>query len=88
MLRDIKTNEFVLKLKTPFYLISKFLWRMNEWNYNYLFSNKEKFIIEKSIDEEFFPLVDFIYDNKEKFKTYTKEEKVFHITNFILNKKN
>jgi hypothetical protein len=25
MLRDIKTNEFVLKLKTPFYLISKFL---------------------------------------------------------------
>jgi predicted kinase len=44
------------KLKTPWYLTTKFIGRMNEGNVKFLFTRPEAF--KKKIDEEFFPLVD------------------------------
>ena len=44
------------KLKTPWYLTTKFIGRMNEGNVKFLFANPEAF--KAKIDEEFFPLID------------------------------
>ena len=85
MVRDIQTWKHLVKMKTAYYLITKFLSRMNDWNYRYLYTNKDKFIQEKQIEEEFFPIVDYIYENQEKFKLYSKEEKLKAIQDYIQN---
>lgn len=83
MVRDINTWKHLVKIKTAFYLITKFLSRMNEWNYKFLFVDKDKFIESKWIEEEFFPIVDYIHANKSKFEFATKEEKLKLIQDFI-----
>ena len=61
---------------------------MNEWNYKFLFSNKDKFIKMKWIDEEFYPIIDFIYENKNKFINSEREKRVIMINEFINDKIN
>lgn len=83
MMRDLETWKHLLKIKTPYYLTTKFLWRMNDKLYKFLFSNKEAFIEKNEIDEEFFPVVDFIYENKEKFEKMDNEQRVMEIKKFL-----
>lgn len=71
-----------LKLKSPFYLAIKFLGRMADKNSDLLFENPESF--KKKIDEEFYAIVDFIYNNKETFLTKTKEGRIEYIREFFL----
>lgn len=51
----------IMKIKSPHYLTKKFLMRMGEKKVNWMFENKEEFI--KSIDEEFYGIVDWITSN-------------------------
>ncbi len=85
MVRDLENQEYIVKLKTPNYLIAKFLWRMNEKRYNLLYSNPEEFKKLNWVEEEFYPIIDFILENKEEFSLLSKEDKVLSITNFINN---
>ena len=53
-----KGSEKALKLKSPHYLSKKFIMRMGEGKIRQMFHDKEAF--KKSIDEEFYEIVDYI----------------------------
>lgn len=53
-----KGSEKALKLKSPHYLSKKFIMRMGEGKIQQMFHDKEAF--KKSIDEEFYEIVDYI----------------------------
>lgn len=53
---DDADQRTLLKLKTPWYLTTKFLGRMNDANVRFLFQRPEQF--KRNVDEEFFHLVD------------------------------
>lgn len=56
-MRALDDNGTTLcKIKTPYYLTTKFLSRMKDGNWKHLYANPESF--KEKIDEEFFPLVD------------------------------
>jgi len=59
MVRALDERETTLfKLKSPFYLTTKFMARMKDGNWKHLYSKPEDF--KKKLDEEFFPLVDLV----------------------------
>ena len=53
---DVDTGETLLKFKTPYYLVTKFLGRMGEQNVRHMFLHPKSF--KKNVDEEFYPLID------------------------------
>lgn len=61
MVRDAQTHETVLKFKTPYYLVTKFLGRLSEGKIKAMYANPKH--IKATLDEEFFPLVDYIVAN-------------------------
>ena len=73
----------LLKFKTPYYLITKFLARMSEGNISFMYSNTGKF--KENIDEEFYFLVDYIVTNisKEEFLVMNNNEKTSYVRNII-----
>ncbi|MBS9784124.1 metallophosphoesterase [Candidatus Gracilibacteria bacterium] len=85
MVRNLKTGKHLVKIKFPYYLVTKFLARMGENNLKFLFSNKQKFLESKNIDEEFFPLVEYIYENKEEFLGLDELGRVVKIREFLEN---
>ena len=64
MVRLVDEPEtMVLKLKSPYYLMTKFLGRMNDGKWKHLFSNPNDF--KKKVDEEFFHLIDALKSGYE-----------------------
>ena len=63
---DTEQQEFLLKLKSPYYLVVKFLGRLSEGKVNHLFSRPENF--KRQVDEEIYPVVDAVVG------TWTKDE--------------
>lgn len=68
-----------VKIKSPYYLIKKFFTRVRaekltaEW-----FENNRK-----NFDEEFYPLVDFICENRESFTELTQQERGQFVGKFL-----
>lgn len=58
MVRLTEREETVMKLKSPHYLVKKFLMRMGQKKVDFMFTNKEEFL--KTIDEEFYSIVHYI----------------------------
>lgn len=58
MVRDACTNEYVCKLKSPYYLTTKFLGRLSDKKARFMFNAPEQF--KRGLDEEFFPVVDWL----------------------------
>lgn len=58
MVIDAQTRETVCKIKSPHYLSKKFLMRMGDKKVDQMFDNKVEFI--KTLDEEFYGIVDYI----------------------------
>ncbi|GBG14315.1 uncharacterized protein NMK_1913 [Novimethylophilus kurashikiensis] len=58
MVRDAKSHKTLLKFKTPYYLVTKFLGRMSDTKVRHMFCHPKGF--KKDIDEEFYPLVDHL----------------------------
>lgn len=59
MIRDAQTEEVLVKIKTTYYLVTKFFRDLTEKKINMMFKNPEVFK-EKGLDEEFYDLVDGI----------------------------
>lgn len=59
MLRRADDHTPLLKIKSDYYLVTKFLGRMNKDHTAFMFSNVEKFK-EQKVEEEFWPIVDKI----------------------------
>lgn len=58
MVRDLATQAFVCKMKSPFYLTTKFLGRLTAKKATLMFKNPREF--KKQVDEEFYGLVDML----------------------------
>ncbi len=64
VIRDIATQEPILKLKTNYYLTTKFIGRMGKNNIDLMYKNPTLF--KEKIEEEFYELVDVIISRKDK----------------------
>ncbi|WKV20410.1 putative RNA ligase [Pseudomonas phage 16Q] len=75
MVIDAATRETVCKIKSPHYLSKKFLMRMGQKKVTAMFEDKDEFI--KTIDEEFYPVVDYITKSwdAEKWQATTEADR-------------
>ena len=76
MVFDNQTNELLFKLKSPFYLVSKFFGRSTEGNIG-------RKLDKRHVDEEFYPLIDHIQVNRESFDAMSEQEKIAFIQAFL-----
>lgn len=83
MVRDAKSQKTLLKFKTPYYLVTKFLGRLSEKKTTFMFQNPKAF--KKDIDEEFYPLVDALTDRltREAFSTLSEAERLSLVRGLI-----
>ena len=76
MVFDAQTGEMLFKLKSPYYLISKFLGRSNEGNIG-------RKLDKRHVDEEFYPLIDHIREHREAFNAIPELDKIAFIQAFL-----
>lgn len=77
MVFDANNDQLLCKMKSPYYLVSKFIAR----NINNI---EEKLSKGKQIfDEEYYPLVDYINENKEKFIQLDEQKRIEFVQEFI-----
>lgn len=87
VVRDTDKNQTpLLKFKTNYYLITKFLARMGEKQITEMFNNTNNF--KQKVEEEFYELIDFCKNTftLEQFKIMNKEEKTKKIISFLDNR--
>lgn len=84
MLRDANTGEPLLKLKSNYYLTAKFVGRMGEGKVKEMYKNPENFK-EKSIEEEFFPVVDLLVKSipLQEYIDMPRQQRVDIVRGFI-----
>lgn len=73
-----------LKIKSPYYLVSKFLARMTPKNMAII--AKDKQLAYRNFDEEYYPLIDAISANADGFGQLTEQERLTFIRGFLRNK--
>ncbi|STZ64267.1 RNA ligase [Moraxella lacunata] len=76
MVFDSASKEMLFKLKSPYYLISKFLGRSKA-------SNLGRKLDKRQVDEEYYPLIDYIKDNQENFNQLSELDKIAFIQEFL-----
>lgn len=83
MVRDAKTQDTLLKFKTPYYLVTKFLGRLSDPKIRFMFGNPQVF--KKDIDEEFYPLVDLLTTKltREEFSAMEDDDRVTLVRGLI-----
>lgn len=77
MVRSVDENQtFLMKLKTPYYLSTKFWARLSKRNTFKMFKNPDVF--KKEIDEEFYSFVDYFVSNftPEEFLAVSEQDKI------------
>jgi hypothetical protein len=83
MVRDGVTQDYICKLKTPYYLTTKFLGRLGDKKVNFMFKAPDHF--KKDVDEEFYPIVDWLvatYD-LETFKALPEADRLTAVRGYI-----
>lgn len=83
MVRDVETQDTLLKFKTPYYLTTKFIGRMSDINIKFMYSNPMKF--KENVDEEYYDLVDLIVSKipKEEFLVLENQNKIEIVRDLI-----
>lgn len=72
-----------LKIKSPYYLVTKFIARASETKLmNTIFSGDRNRAREK-VSEEFFPLIDYLMDISEDFKSMEEQQRIKAIKEFL-----
>lgn len=57
---DTPEQRFLYKLKSPFYLVTKFMGRLSSGNIRHMYAKPQSF--RQKLDEEFYPLVDLLIE--------------------------
>lgn len=84
MVIDASTRETVMKIKSPHYLTKKFLMRMGTNKVEIMANQPQEF--KKTIDEEYYPLVDFITASyRQSWKNMSDQERRAVIEDFLKN---
>lgn len=86
-------QDYLVKFKTPYYLIIKFLGRMGESNINKMYLQTDVFKQGRNVEEEFYPLIDYLvkYVPRDEFKGLNEDQKkdlVYKIVNEIRDNPN
>ena len=83
VLRSVETQEPILKLKTNYYLTTKFIGRMGKNSINLMYKNPTLF--KEKIEEEFYELVDVLISriDKDKLLELNNEQKVEIVRDLI-----
>jgi hypothetical protein len=78
MVYDLESST-VLKMKSPYYLVSKFLARTKKMEEIFSSNYKQKF------DEDFHGLIEFIHGNftKEQFLETSEQDRLVIVQNFL-----
>ncbi|MHB1665876.1 AAA family ATPase [Thiomonas sp.] len=76
-------EDFLLKLKTPYYLTTKFLGRMGDKHIAHLFGNPRNF--KEKVDEEFYELVDRLSMTMDQvaFRALSTEQRIELIRSLV-----
>lgn len=69
-----------LKLKTPYYLTSKFFARASEKKMTQIISSPQA---REEIDEEYYPLIDYVQQQYEQYKELDEQAKLAFIREFL-----
>ena len=85
MIRTLEEEDYVCKFKTPHYLIVKFLSRMGKSNFNKMYDNPQEFKKHINVEEEFYPLIDYITDNfdRKEFMSLSEDERKATVKDII-----
>ena len=84
MIRDGDTHEPMMKIKTNYYLVTKFVGRMGGNMVKMMFNHPEKFKEDK-VDEEFYPIVDKIISkiSENDFNEMPQSERVLFVREIV-----
>lgn len=84
MIRDAQTDDTLMKIKTNYYLVTKFIGRLSSKMTTLMFANPEKFK-QDHVDEEFFPMVDFVVKDKKKedFENMDPKDRVEYVRGIV-----
>ena len=87
VLYDESYSEIIFKLKTPYYLITKFLGRNKKLEAMIKELKKKRadsdFIQKYSIDEEYFPLIDHLSDHIDEVIALDQQGRIEFIRNYL-----
>jgi hypothetical protein len=75
-----------LKIKTPYYLTTKFLARINADKLVDKLNDKRE--LKKTIDEEFYALIDYVDEFKDIFLICNEQQRIIFIENFFRGEEN
>ena len=78
MVFDAETKETLCKMKSPYYLVSKFFGRSND-------NNLGRKLDKKHVDEEYYPLVDYLREQRDTFNTLNEQEKIAFVQRYLEN---
>ena len=78
MVLDAETKETLCKMKSPYYLVSKFFGRSND-------NNLGRKLDKKHVDEEYYPLVDYLREQRDTFNTLNEQEKIAFVQRYLEN---
>lgn len=89
MIRDALSFEPMMKIKTNYYLVTKFVGRMGPNMVKMMFNHPEKFKFEK-VDEEFYPIVDKIISkiDENSFNEMLQKDRVLFVRNIVNETRN
>ncbi len=76
----VRYGDKALKMKSPYYLITKFLGRMKNEKFEDVIDNKD---FRKTIDEEFYPLLDALSNIRKGFMECDEQQKMEYIREFL-----
>lgn len=79
---SIDTPGKFLKIKSPFYLISKFLGRCGEKKIDHILTHLDC-LKWGTIDEEFFPLIRYLSENKDTFLALDEQNRIAMVQKYI-----
>lgn len=82
VVRDAETGELLLKIKSPYYLAKKFFMRGGVKKCDLIWDTDR---VKKSVDEEYYPLLDFVRDNftKESWLALAEQDRRSVIEEFL-----
>lgn len=72
-----------LKIKSPHYLVTKFLARAGEAKITDLLVKNDRQAFRQRFDEEYYPLIDFLIENKEQFIHSDEQSRIGMIRKYL-----
>ena len=81
MVRLLSDQSKMLKLKSPYYLVTKFFARKSEEKLQRILDNPQQ--ARQTLDEEYYPLVDYLQEHKEQFVKMNEQQRVAYVREFL-----